>query len=74
MLLLVLWRALVTPSLHYNGRKRDPLSVYTYNTCTRAGVDPPTCVKTQEEKKGVMLCRSKAAERLRLCSRVQVFS
>lgn len=25
---------------------------------------PPTCLKTQEEKKGVMLCRSKAAERL----------
>lgn len=71
VLLLVLWRALVTPSFHYNSRKRDPLSVYTYNTCTRAGVappSPPTCLKTQEEKEGVMLCRSSPS-----CSRVHVF-
>lgn len=44
--------------VHYSCWKQDPLNVYTYNTCTRAGVDPLTRNETQKDQKGVILCHS----------------
>lgn len=62
---LLAWRTLTTPSFHFSCWKQNLLGVHTYNTCTRAGMDPPP--RRHRKTRKLSCC---VALRLRSCCRV----